>query len=256
MRSNSPLVTTIIPVHNGERFLDEALKSVFSQDYKSFEIIVVDDGSTDGTPAVASHYKNLIRYVHQNNSGPAAARNLGISLAKGELIAFLDADDLWSSDKLAGQVRYLIRQRDVDVVQGLIQKMQWETTGIGNAGQFKNVGKPYHFVCLGSALYRASVFEKVGLLDPELWENEETDWFFRAWELGVSKVVLPQVSYYYRIHDTNMTLYQNLTYNGIPRLFQRHLSRIRSGRVSISQRKKTMSNLCTYLGWTQSDTQI
>jgi glycosyltransferase involved in cell wall biosynthesis len=256
MNSSPPLVTTIIPVYNAERFLDEALRSVLSQDYGTLEIIVVDDGSTDGTSVVASQYKRLVRYVHQKNSGPAAARNHGISVAKGNLIAFLDADDLWPSGKLTGQVRCLLRQRNVEVVQGLIQKMQWETIGGGNEGHFKKVGEPYYFVNLGSALYRASVFEKVGLLDTELWENEDTDWFFRAWELGVSKVVLPEISLYYRIHGTNLTLFQNLTYHGIPRLFKQHLNRIRSGQTPINKPRGSMTDLCTYLGWNQNDARI
>ena len=92
------LVSVIIPAFNRERFLAASIKSVLAQLYRPIEIIVVDDGSTDNTKKVAEGFGKEVRYVHQENKGPSAARDTGIKVAKGDVFAFIDADDLWSSD--------------------------------------------------------------------------------------------------------------------------------------------------------------
>ena len=108
-------VSCIIPVFNGERYLREALDSILAQTHRPFDIIVVDDGSTDGTPAVVAGYGVQVRYVRQPNTGPAAARNLGVRSGGGEFIAFLDADDLWHPEKLARQMTRFREQPDLDL---------------------------------------------------------------------------------------------------------------------------------------------
>jgi len=100
-------VSVIIPAYNGAAFLPEAIDSVLAQDYEPLEILVVDDGSTDDTHDVLRPYAPRIRYFYQENRGPSAARNLGIERARGDLIAFLDADDRWLPGKLAAQVAAL-----------------------------------------------------------------------------------------------------------------------------------------------------
>ena len=92
---DEPRLSVIVPVYNGERFLGEALSSVCSQCVIPMEIVVVDDGSTDGTAKIARDF-DLVRYVPQENGGPAAARNRGVENARGDLLAFLDHDDLWT----------------------------------------------------------------------------------------------------------------------------------------------------------------
>ena len=100
-----PRVSIIIPVYNGDRFIIEAINSVLRQTYQDYEMIVVDDGSTDRTRQVLEPYRDKIRYFYQENQGSAVARNLVIQEAQGELIAFLDADDFWLlPEKLAEQV--------------------------------------------------------------------------------------------------------------------------------------------------------
>ena len=109
----SALVSVVIPVFNGERFLREAVESVLVQKHSPVEIIVVDDGSIDGTAGVARSFPETVRYVHQTNQGPAAARNRGIEQARGSLIAFADADDLRkrSNYLLPAQPRYRAGKR-------------------------------------------------------------------------------------------------------------------------------------------------
>ncbi len=101
---STPLVSVIIPTHNCAAYIGDAVASVLSQTYQTFEVIVVDDGSTDETSDVLTPYRDRIQYVYQDNQGPAAARNAGIRQARGNLIAFLDADDTWSPRKLELQV--------------------------------------------------------------------------------------------------------------------------------------------------------
>ena len=101
-----PSISVIIPVFNGEEFLERAIQSVLDQDLQPDELIVVDDGSTDQTASIARRYPK-IKYIYQANQGPPAARNHGLEKAKGELIAFLDADDQWLPQKLSQQVAFL-----------------------------------------------------------------------------------------------------------------------------------------------------
>lgn len=113
-----PLVTAIIPVHDGEQFIRAAITSVLEQTYAPIECVVVDDGSTDDTPAIVASFGSDVRSIRQPNRGVAAARNIGISGARGELVAFLDADDLWLPDKTAVQVDEWVRHRPAMVYSG------------------------------------------------------------------------------------------------------------------------------------------
>ena len=102
-----PRVSVVIPTFNCERFIGRTVGSALRQTYRDFEIIVVDDGSTDGTQAVLAEYGQALHYIKQANQGASAARNAALSRATGEYIAYLDADDLWHPEKLARQVEYL-----------------------------------------------------------------------------------------------------------------------------------------------------
>lgn len=222
-----PLVSVIVPVHNGERFIADALASVRAQAYVPLEIIVVDDGSTDATPALLASLGGDVCVLRQERQGPAAARNHGLQLAQGEMMAFLDADDLWPPGMLRRHIAHLMAYPAVDIAQGLIQQLRLDPTAPGLT--FEVASEPYQFINLGSAVYRRAVFERVGSFDSALWENEDTDWFFRAWEVGATKVVLPKVALFYRKHDDNLSRSHVDPQRGLVRLFKRHLDRTRSG---------------------------
>jgi len=112
----NPLVSVIMPAFNAENFIDESLRSIFAQTFENYEIIVVDDGSTDRTPEILKRYERKVRYIRIANQGPSHARNTGIRAARGRYVAFLDADDLWTPDKLALQIGFLENRPHVDLV--------------------------------------------------------------------------------------------------------------------------------------------
>jgi len=115
-------VSVIIPVYNGEFYLAEALESVLSQSFPPSEIVVVDDGSTDCSPATAKRYDSEIRYLYQKNMGTAVARNRGIKEARGNFFAFLDQDDVWEPQKLEMQVNAFQNDSGLDIVFGHVQQ--------------------------------------------------------------------------------------------------------------------------------------
>ncbi len=196
-----PLVSVIVPVYNGERYLDATLKSIFEQDYEPVEIIVVDDGSTDRTADIVKSYP-VVRYIYQSNQGPSVARNTGIAAAQGELIGFLDADDVWMPEKLSKQVGYLNGHPDVDFVYAH-RRMIIE----------KEVEKPpwWHdekdMPCLGASnmLARKMVFKHVGLFNPDYRFGENAEWLARARDAGIHMAILPETLLILRIHNNNQT---------------------------------------------------
>ncbi|MBS1114182.1 MAG: glycosyltransferase [Nitrospirae bacterium] len=199
-----PFVSVIIPAYNCERFIAEAVESVRRQDHRPIEIIVVDDGSTDGTSA---HVKNLgkdIRYVHQSNRGPAAARNRGIEMAKGEVFTFLDADDYWPENKLEIQLAHLRKYPRIEVVLGRIQ-FTGSLTEADMKIRFEGPDNTMVNINLGSGIFKRAVFEKVGIFDESLRHFEDHDWFLRAREKDVSMVILENITLYYRRHENSMS---------------------------------------------------
>lgn len=230
--NNNLLVSVIIPVYNGEKYLAEAIENVKNQHYQPLEIIVIDDGSTDNTAEIAAEFKDSIRYIYQKNSGPSAARNCGIKMANGDVIAFLDVDDIWSDDKLKLQVGYLANNPSLEIVQGLIQQMRLSELTANNQPIFEPVYKPYNYINLGSAIYRKSVFDKIGFFDETLNYAEDVDLFIRAWENGISKVLIDQVMLFYRKHQKNMTGGKNLVDLGFIKIYKKRLDRIRKDQIS------------------------
>ncbi len=239
-------VTVIIPIFNGERFIEGVIKNVREQDYAPLEIIIIDDGSTDSTADAVASFRDNIRYIHQENRGPAAARNRGINMSSGNVIAFLDVDDLWPRNKVKRQVSFLQDNPRVEIVQGLIQEFALNIPIEPEKVPLKASSKPYNFINLGCASFRKSVFDKVGLFDETLHFNEDTDWFFRAWENNIAKSVLNEVSLFYRKHAGNMTGNVGLVESGFVRLFKKHLDRCRAKGTTPSG---GLNSLSWYIGW-------
>jgi glycosyltransferase involved in cell wall biosynthesis len=197
-----PLVSCIVPVFNGERYLREALDSILGQTHRALEIIVVDDGSTDGTAAIVAGYRESVRYRWQPNAGPATARNTGIRAAIGEFIAFLDADDLWHPKKLATQLDGLAERPELGACVTHIQNF-WAPELSREAEHFRDHPRAQAMPGYSSVtlLARREVFDRVGLFDTTLKHGDDTEWFFRASERGVSVDVVPEVLVYRRLHE-------------------------------------------------------
>jgi glycosyltransferase involved in cell wall biosynthesis len=202
--SAAALVSVIIPVFNGERFLAEAIESVLAQDYAPLELIVVDDGSTDGTPAIIARYLPA-HCLRQANHGHAAAKNAGLAAAQGELIAFLDADDVWRRGKLAAQAAALRENPALAFVTCHCRLFRapgadWPAWV---KPEFYDQPQPAH---LPSALLaRRSAFERLGAFDPSFAHSDDSDWFMRARDAGLPGQMMPEVLYDRRVHAANMS---------------------------------------------------
>ena len=177
-------ITVIIPTYNRYDFLKRAVLSVLSQTYKVQEIIIIDDGSTDSTSQILQDFPN-IRYIYQDNSGVSSARNLGISNASCEWIAFLDSDDEWCEDKLKVQVAF--HKQHQDILMSYTDEI-WVREG-------RNVKIPKKFrkqgidiflenlsfcnIAPSSSLIHKSLLERVGVFDEELEVCEDYDLWLR-----------------------------------------------------------------------------
>lgn len=209
MSGSTSRVSVIIPVHNGERFLAEAIQSVLTQTLPPDEIIAVDDGATDGSAAVvarcAAQSRLPIRYLFQQNAGPAAARNRGLELAHGEIIAFQDADDLWTADRLAIQLGLLARHPTVHAVIGRTRFIYEDTAPAEFAAMSDATMAPHWFLGIHSGLYRRSAFEMVGPFNAALRYHEDIDWYRRAQAANLIFHPHEDVVLLHRRHADNMT---------------------------------------------------
>lgn len=207
MPTNFPLISVIIPVLNGERFLAAAINSVRLQHVTPLEIIVIDDGSTDGTAALVSTLGDDIRYLFQINQGPSAARNAGVRMANGEIIAFLDADDIWPANRLNLLLKRLHKEPSLEIVLGRLQ-FTGQLTEAEQKMRFERPGNVAMSPHLGSGIYKKSVFSKVGLFDENLFHYEDYEWFMRARENDISMIILKEVTYIYQKRPDSLSRQQ------------------------------------------------
>ena len=204
----TPLVSVIIPVYNCEKYLAEAIESVLDQTYQPLEIIVIDDGSTDGSAEVAKRFDTTVQYCFQVNSGTAAARNRGIELAKGDFFAFLDADDLWVEDKLTNQMAAFINNPNLDVVYGQVQQFISPELGENLKAKLQVSPKlvPGHIP--SALLIKRDSFFQVGLFETQWKLAEFASWQVRLTELGLQTMMLPELVAKRRLHETNKGIKQ------------------------------------------------
>jgi glycosyltransferase involved in cell wall biosynthesis len=197
------LVSVIIAVFNGGRFLKQAIKSVINQTYKNIEIIVIDDGSTDNSAEIAKSYSEVI-YKYQANSGVASARNAALQIVKGDFIAFLDADDFYPEDKLSIQINYLIENKNTDCCIGNVDNFQEPGYDIStnDYNHFMNKEK----IGLPTMVTHKHVFDRVGNFNISYITASDYEWITRAKDFDVKIDILPQVLLYRRIHNTNLSL--------------------------------------------------
>jgi glycosyltransferase involved in cell wall biosynthesis len=222
-----PKVSVIIPAYNHGHFLGEAIQSVLDQTFPEFELIVVDDGSTDNTKEVVESFKDpRIRYIYQENRGLPAARNTGIKASGGEYIAFLDSDDVWLPRNLELKVQVLDARPDVALVCSDFYPFDNETGAI--IGRFWH-DKPFLswlnpqevarqplkellsrggcFIRYSVAVMRREVFTEVGYFDESIWGHEDWDMSVRIVQrFPIETIDIPLARY--RVHGSNLTANQ------------------------------------------------
>ena len=202
----SALVSCIVPTYNGEAYLCEALESIFAQTYQRLEVIVADDGSTDGTLEVAARYGGRVRVVVQANAGPAAARNLGLRTASAPFLAFLDQDDVWHPEKLARQMAHFEARPELDVSVAHVQRF-WTAELPEQEQRFRDhraaTALPGYIT--GTLLARRRAFDVVGPFDAHVRFADSMEWFLRARERGVISELLPDVLLRHRMHGRNLS---------------------------------------------------
>jgi len=195
-----PKISVVIPAYNSQRFISRAIQSVVDQDYPNIEILCVDDGSTDDTKKVVTENFPSVIYLHQKNSGPAAARNLGIRRSTGDYIAFLDSDDTWLPDKLSSQMKLVFADPGVKIVHANI-KLDINGVVTDNiyptdhqAGKiFDNLLLQDGSVVCSTLLVKKECIDKVGMFDEELRSSEDVHFFLR-------------LAYYYDFHYVDRVL--------------------------------------------------
>jgi glycosyltransferase involved in cell wall biosynthesis len=215
-----PRVSVVIPVLNGELFIKHAIDSVLGQTFRDFEIIVIDDGSTDGTRKIVEAFGSSVVYRHQPNAGADIAYNAGISMGSGEYVAFLDHDDRWYPDKLETQVRLLEQHSnvgltysevdDIDERGNPIRKKTWaQRRGIKQdlVGDFRAILKRRFPIAVPSAMMiRRQTLERIGGFDPDLPRNGhgDTQLCILAGEISQLYFMLKPLAQY-RVHKWQMT---------------------------------------------------
>jgi glycosyltransferase involved in cell wall biosynthesis len=198
-----PLISVLIPVYNGEAYLAEAIDSVLTQSYRPIEVVVVDDGSDDGTDEIACGYGAEVRYERQPRAGNGAARNRAVSLARGDLFAFLDADDRLvpgSLDRLAGVLH------DTPSLQAVYGHVREFVSPDIDAAALARLRPPVDRAagCLPTnMLMRRDAFFEVGEFSTSLRVGVTVDWAARADERDFRRVLLDDVLFERRLHGSN-----------------------------------------------------
>jgi glycosyltransferase involved in cell wall biosynthesis len=204
----SSTVSIVIPVYNGARFVGATIESALAQDHPPHEVIVVDDGSTDDSAAIASSYDG-VRCIRQDNAGPAAARNTAIASATGDLIAFIDADDEMVAGRLGRQVGYLRDHPGVGAVAGrqeiVLEDGADEPWWALEPSPWVKHVPAAEMMSVMTLMVRREVFDAVGPFDTSFRVGEDVDWLFRMLEAGIELTVLDDVLVRRRVHDTNLT---------------------------------------------------
>jgi glycosyltransferase involved in cell wall biosynthesis len=210
LTSVEPTVSVIIPTYNCDRYIVQAVESVLEQKDCSYEIIVIDDGSTDSTEAVLSTYGDRLRYVKQKNQGVAAARNHGIATAKASLIAFLDADDYFVPGKLARQAEILIQRPDLGMVHSGWQRVDAEGNKLLDVHPWEYIPEldlenwlRWKPVLPSAMMFRREWLQYVGGFDPRFPPAEDTNLVLKLALKGCKTAWLRQITVYYRQHDAS-----------------------------------------------------
>ena len=205
---SEPLISVIIPTYNCDRYIREAVESVLQQKDCNYEIVIIDDGSTDSTQEVLEPYSDRINYIVQANQGVAAARNHGIAEANGDLIAFLDADDYFLPGKLSAQSAIFAKRPDLGIVHSGWQRIDSQGHKILDVRPWEDVPKldlvgwlRWKPVLPSAMMFRREWLEYAGGFDPRFPPAEDTDLVLRIALKGCKSTWLREITVHYRQHE-------------------------------------------------------
>jgi glycosyltransferase involved in cell wall biosynthesis len=201
--SERPLVSVMIGVYNGAPYLGEAIDSVLAQTYDRVQLIVVDDGSTDGSGQIAEAYGPRLRCIRQERGGMAAARNRAVEAAEGEFFAFLDADDRFPADKIERQLETFEKDPELDVVYGHVTEFLSPDLDQEARALLRAPNHDVPWPTPNLMLVRRDAFFRVGLFSTGLRVGIGVDWHARANELGLKSAVPPFIALERRLHAEN-----------------------------------------------------
>ncbi|MCC5810381.1 MAG: glycosyltransferase, partial [Ectothiorhodospiraceae bacterium] len=210
--SNNPLISVVTPTYNRADYLGEAIESVLAQTYQHFEMLVVDDGSTDQTPELMRRFASdsRIRYFQQENQGQSVARNRGIEESKGEFICFLDSDNAWLPDKLESSLAHLKAHPEADVVYGDCITIDEVGKEISRKNMKRHSGNitakllKDNFVSMNTTMTRSELIKAVGGFNPADRYAEDYGLWLRVSSRG-SFLYVPEYWAYYRIMDDQIS---------------------------------------------------
>jgi glycosyltransferase involved in cell wall biosynthesis len=253
----TPRISVIVPAYNAAVYLPHAIDSVLAQTYLSWEIVIVDDGSTDNTRAVVESYRpklqDRLRYIRQPNRGVSAARNTGIRAARGEFIALLDADDVWLPRRLERGVKAMDADPDAGLVHARVARI--DTRG-SVTGQLKVEPKYLsgriarhiytrhaHLICT-TVMFRKSCLETTGWFDEAMQVTEDRDLWFRI-ALRYKVAYIDEVSAYYRLSPSSTTANLERLLKGQLYFVAKHH---KSGAASRLEQLQALGNIYRELG--------
>jgi glycosyltransferase involved in cell wall biosynthesis len=221
-------VSCVIPVRNGEDFFAATLDSVFAQSHPPLEVLVVDNGSTDGSVDLARSYGDGVRVFSQPDLGPAAARRRGVANARGDFVCFTDADDLFHPEKTERQLRRFAERPDLLVSLCLYERI-WEAGLEDERERYRAAGRLRGSHGFGTMLARRSVFDVVGPIDHTRLHGDQVEWLARARGAGIAIDVLDEVLAYRRMHPNSYS-HADPSFDSYLDIVKQHLDR-RAGRA-------------------------
>jgi GT2 family glycosyltransferase len=210
MINNNPLVSVMMPTYNNGRYIGQAIESIYAQNYKNIEVIVIDDGSTDNTKEIIKKYQD-IKYFYIEHKGISLARNIALEKSKGEYIAFCDSDDYWLPEKLNTQMQYFKDHPDCEIVFTKYENFfEDEKLKTNKRAMHEKMMEKFLKQYLPSSIIKKELFEKYGNFDENFSGVEDTEFLYRLLKKGVSiSHIIPEVFYIRRIHGQNVTLNYN-----------------------------------------------
>ena len=242
MSAAAPRISVVMPAFNAARFIAEALESVLAEVTSAagsnFEIIVADDGSSDATADIVQSFAGRgVRYLRRTSrGGPGAARNSGIAAAAGELLAFLDADDLWPIGRLAALTGALEGEGRPAIAFGHIRQFACPSMDAALRARLRvpeGAGPGY---CAGAMLLRRADFLHIGFFSETLAIGEFIEWFGRSRDLGHKSAMIQEIVLERRIHGANTSLRRNSEYADYARALKGVLNHRRSSAPGRTQR--------------------